>query len=338
MTTNDVDSPHRRLTTTRMRRLKAGAVAIIAAFTLSACGSSDGYIDAWWDNGDPIYAPVKADLFDEDLVPTCSAPTAGNGFESRARPYSNTGGLVNLFLFEVQNSEPDPNAVLTGLTAREEQRERTRRERLQGSLETMYQMTHPDFDAKFGITTADDMAAVKAELAKHLADLDQSVAPIHSYVERGRRWLETPDGRLTLSTVTSVADFIEENNLPLQFEGLKFDYLRAVDDDGTEYLMVTDKETAQTRLYAGNEVIDVDESSELFIRYEILLPGFGTNPSATITLVNDQCPPYFGDAAARFWIYDYELLFPAEVGPIDLGFGGSEDDEATDDEEAAVDA
>lgn len=351
MTTDDVASTHRHLTSPRHRRFRAGAVALIAALSLSACASAEGYIDAWWDNGDPIYAPVKATLFDEEGVPTCSAATAGNGFESRARPYSNTGGLVNLFLFEVQNTEPDPDERLTGLTPAQEERERTRRERLQGSLETMYQMTHPDFDAKYDIESAEDMASIKEELADHLEDIDQEVAPIYTYVNRGSRWLETPDGRLTLSNVSNVELFLEENDIPLEFDGLNFDYLRAVDDAGTEYLMVTDKATSQTRLHTSEDVIDVDESSELFIRYEVLLPEFGENPSATITVVNDQCPPYFGDPAARYWIYDYELLNPVEIGPIDLGFGGSDDDEAEDpaaeevpedepatDEEAAADA
>lgn len=344
MTTDDVASTYRHVTGTRSRRLKAGALSVIAALTLAACGSSDGYIDAWWDNGDPIYAPVKANLFDEELTPTCTSPVAGYGFESRARAYSNTGGLVNLFLFEIQNAEPDPNETLTGLTPREEERERTRRERLQGSLETMYQMTHPDFDARYGISSAEDMASLKEELADHLEDLDQSVAPIHTYVSRGSRWLETPDGRLTVSNVSGVEQFLIDNNIPLEFDGLNFEYLRAIDEDGTEYLMVTDKETFTTRLHAGEEVIDVDENSEFFIRYEVLLPGFGENPSATITLVNDQCPPYFGDPASRYWVYDYELLNPTELGTIDLGFGGSDDDEeatdegATDGEEEATDA
>lgn len=320
MTTEDVVSTRTSAHGARARRLKAGGAALVGALTLAACGVPDGYVDGYWDNGDPIYAPGKVALFDEDTVPICDSPWSGNGFESRARAYASNGGVVNLFLFEVFNEEPDPNEPLVGFESeRDEERERTRRERMQGSLETLYQYTHPDFDAEFGVSEPADMEPIKDELADHLSEMDLDYAPVHSYVEIGDRWLETPDERFTVNRIPDVAGFIEENNINTTFDGLNYNYLRAQTSDGTVFMLTEDKETGERLLLSETEEpIALDESSEYFETYEVIVGDTGGEPSAIITVVNDQCPPSGGDPTARFWIYDYELLFPEEVEPIVL--------------------
>jgi hypothetical protein len=317
MTTEDVVSAHTSAKTQVRRGVRIGAVAVVATLALSACSGQSGYVDGWWGNGDPIYAPFKADLFDEEGVPVCTTPTAGANFESRARAYSETGGLANLFLFEVMNDEPDPDEPLTGLTETEERNERTRRERLQNSLDTMYQMTHPRFDEANGISEADDLGGIKDELQSHLEGLGVD-APIYTYLTRAERWLETEDSRLSINRIPNVEEYIELNNIPHVFQGLAFSYDRATDRDGDEYLLVTDRETGEAVLMTSDEEVPLNEEAELFEQFEIDLTLTGGEPHATVTLVNDQCPAYFGSPTSRFWIFDFELLFPEEPEAIIL--------------------
>src|SRR5690606_1577359 len=153
---------------------RAATIAVVSAFVLAACSSPSGYIDGWWDNGDPIYAPLKADLFDENGVAKCETPTSEGAFETRARSFTTTGGILNASLYEVISDEPDPIDVSAcgGLTPAEEARERTRRERRLGSLAAMYQLPHPDFDSRNGVDAPDDMAPIKEDLRDHFPDLE----------------------------------------------------------------------------------------------------------------------------------------------------------------------
>ena len=90
-----------------------GLVAGVAALTLAGCGSGDTFIDGWWDNGDPVLVPSKSTLFDADGKPLCNAPMQYPQVETRSRSYTETGGVVNAFLFEITNPETDPATAST---------------------------------------------------------------------------------------------------------------------------------------------------------------------------------------------------------------------------------
>lgn len=321
MTTKDVVSTHASASVNKRRGVKAAAVTIAAAFTLAACGApADHYVDGWWDNGDPIYAPEKQLLFDEDGEATCDFPTVARQFESRARSFAETGGLVNLFLFEILNEELDPAAISRDdfESNQDYNRERRNRERGQDSLGTIYQMTHPDFDANNGISGPEDLAAIKEELRNHLDGLER---PVTQFIFTGDRWLETPHGRYTVRRVSFVEGFIEDNNIPHRFQGLANEYASAQLPTGEMYLMITERETGTTVLLSEDEEIELGEESELFIQFKIDLSDFpaqANDPHAIITLANDQCPAVDDQAAARYWIYDYELFFPVEREPIEI--------------------
>src|SRR6187551_773432 len=143
-----VDLARRGPATRRTRALtQASGVAVAAMLVLAGCqtaGTPGGYIDAYYDNGDPIFSPLKDTLFDADGAPLCNASVYQGSLESRFRPFSDNGGLMNSFLFEVVNNEQDPNAprgeldIPSSLT--EEQYRETLTRQL-GSLDRMYQLT-----------------------------------------------------------------------------------------------------------------------------------------------------------------------------------------------------
>ena len=320
MTTNDVVSPEGRATRQVRRAVTLGAVAAMSAMALVACSpGEDVYVDGWWDNGDVLYAPVKSTLFDEEGVPRCDTPTVEGLIESRARAFSENGGVSTLFMFEIINPELDPNEELTGFSsARDEEKERTERERRLNSLDQMYQWTHPDFDAKYGISEPADLADVKAEIRDHLDELEE---PVYAFMKPGTQWIQAPEGRFSLTRISDVVGYLEQSSLDFEFDGLNFRYQRAIGPNGDEYLLFVDRESGESALYNvtnQDDKIELDENAELFEQYDVFMPDTPDEPSLELTLVNDQCPPSFGANVARYWVYDYELFYPEPFEPVEL--------------------
>jgi len=309
MTNDDTGASARRRWTMAAR---AGAISAVAMLTLAACSSSgDGYVDAWFRNGDPIYAPLKEDLF-EDGQPVCSEPIAWKRIETRGRSFSSTGGLVTAWLFEVMNPETDPANATS-------ESDEAKLERALGSTDRMFQWTDPAFDAENGIGGPEDLDALKAEWQEHLEGMGTE-APFDEYARPGDSWLVTPDTTYTIRRITDVEGFIEDNELSARFNGLVYDYAGALDrDTGVEYLMETNKETGETRLLGTDEELAIEEGSELFNEYEIdLSVGFPDDPEASLVLANDQCPAIDGVQGSRYWVYDFEMLESTESEPVDL--------------------
>src|SRR6188768_1705869 len=109
-----VDLARRGPATRRTRALtQASGVAVAAMLVLAGCqtaGTPGGYIDAYYDNGDPIFSPLKDTLFDADGAPLGNASVYHQSPQTRRRPFTADGGLMNSFLFEVGSNEQDPNA------------------------------------------------------------------------------------------------------------------------------------------------------------------------------------------------------------------------------------
>jgi hypothetical protein len=307
MTTEGVVSS-RRFGRKTARTFAYGLIAGTAAITLAGCASGDTFIDGWWDNGDPIFVPTKATLFDAEGVPLCDAPTAFGQVETRSRAYGETGGVVNSFLFEITNPETDPSTAA-------DRKERNKLEVLQNSPEAMYQLTFPAFDAERGITDSSGMRDVKTELQEHLPDL-LTEGVVTDYVKIDDQWIEGPQGYFSVRRADDPEGYIEESGIPIRFEGLKNQYFIATKDDGTEYLLVRVKETGlSTLMRAGEEDIPLDESTESFTRYLVENDVTGVRPDMELTIVNDQCVPSGTAQVARYWVYDYELLDGTEQGP-----------------------
>lgn len=311
MTTDDAVS-----TTHAVRRwgtsVRYAALGSVVAVALAGCGASSGVIDGWWDNGDPILVPAKESLFDEEGVPLCSTPTAFGTVESRSRSFSNAGGVINAFLFEVVNPETDPDTA-------ENPAERRKLEELQRSPEAMYQLTWPGFDVEHGISEPGDMRAIKDEFIEELPGLGVD-EPLPNYVSLDNQWIDGPTGYYSVIRAANPEEFIEENGINTSFNGVANTYWVATRDDGEQFLLVRNKETgAAVLMQGGAEDLVLDEATESFSKYLIELePSTGVNPDASITLVNDQCRPVDGSNAARFWVYDYEMLNGTEQAPVDL--------------------
>ncbi|WP_297081793.1 hypothetical protein [uncultured Demequina sp.] len=294
------------------RAARIAAVGAVTAITLTACsGSGDGYVDAYFRNGDPIYAPLKENLF-EDGTPVCSEPIVWKRIETRGRSFSSTGGLVTAWLFEVMNTETDPSTATS-------ESDELKLERALGSADRMYQWTDPAYDAEYGISGPEDLDALKAEWQEHLEGLGTE-APLDQYARPGDSWLVTPETTYSIRRITDVEGFIEDNELSVRFNGLAYDYAGAMDrDTGVEYLMETNRETGETRLLGPDEELAIEEGSELFNEYEIdLSVGFPDEPEASLVLANDQCPAIGGVQGSRYWVYDFEMIESTESEPVDL--------------------
>jgi hypothetical protein len=304
------------VSSTRINRKRArgagyGLLAGVAAIVLAGCSSGETYIDGWWDNGDPVLVPAKSTLFDADGVPLCDTPTAFGQVETRSRAYSENGGVVNAFLFEITNPETDPATATSP-------KERKKLEVLQQSTEAMYQLTFPAFDKAHNITGPDDMRAVKTELQQHLPDL-LTEGQVTDYVKIDDQWIEGPEGHFSVRRADDPEGYIKDNKINTTFNGIQNQYFIATNDDGTEYLLVRNKDTGvSTLMRSGEADVTLDESTESFTRYFIENDIGGVNPDATLTLVNDQCLPKDGKQVARYWVYDYELLNGEEPAPVDL--------------------
>jgi len=313
MANEHVASTTGRRSRPRGTRGRLAAIAGVATIVLAGCSAHQGYVDGWWDNGDPIYAPLKSTLFDENGVPTCDTPTAFGTFETRARAFTTNGGTINALLFEVTNPETDPSTASKPAA-------RKKLERLQGSLDTIYQLTFPTFDKKYAISSADDMAEIKQDLADHLPGL-LTEGQFSDYVKLDTQWIDGPNGYFTVKRANDAEGFITDNKIKTTFNGLANTYYIAQNrDNGDQYLMVTDKNTGESVLMSSGDDFALDSSTELFSKYlvELQVSPPGVKPDASITLVNDQCLPKGGENAARYWVYDYELLDGTEPAPVVL--------------------
>lgn len=329
-----VDEARRSPAARRTRAQKTlGAVALTAALVLAGCssaGPADGYIEAYYDNGDPIRSPVKANLFDEAGDALCETPIYQNKLETRFRPFSDTGGVINAFLFEVTNNELDPDAPISELSVpagMSESQYRTLLRRQQGSLERMYELTHPVlFDAEKGINGPEDMESVKQDLRQRFPELAPSEGRVAvvPFVRVGDSWIESPDGRYDVRRVGDVPLFMDTLGIKdVEYNGLQYDYSAAV-KDGEEFLMIRDRETGAVTLVNSSGVADLDEIQQ-FQQYGIMLEvGVFDSVAAIMTLQSDGCPAVDGKNFVRWWIADIEEVEPVIV-------------EDEDEEEPAVD-
>jgi len=310
--TTDVAESNTRKARRLGRSARFAVLGSVAVLALAGCGAAEGVNDGWWDNGDPILVPAKASLFDADSVPLCSIPTLFGTVETRSRSFSETGGVVNAWLFEVTNPETDPSTA-------EDRQERLELEALAQSPQAMYELTWPGFDEKYGIASAEDMRKIKDEFIEHLPGIGVD-EPLVNYVDLDNQWIDGPAGYFSVVRSADPEAFISENNIDTSFNGVANTYWTATRDDGAQFLLVRNKLSGEAVLMNGvDEDVVLDEATESFSRYLIELePGTGINPDASITLVNDQCQPADKSNVARFWVYDYELMNGEEAGPVVL--------------------
>lgn len=336
-----VDHARRGTAARRKRALAAMAgLALSSALVLTGCaaaGPADGYIEAYYDNGLPIRSPLKSTLFDENGEALCETPIYENRIETRFRAFTDNGGLINAFLFEVLNNEQDPDAPLGELDIPSNQNEAQYRENLRralGSLERMYQLTHPVlFDQERGITGPDDMAPIKEQLRRDLPALVNREAAVTQFIVPGNSWIETEKGRYEVRKVGDVELFMETLGIVgVRYDGLNNDYFSATNADG-EYLMVRSRESGAVSLYNARGVVDIEEI-EQYQQYNVLAePGVRESTRARITLQNDGCPQHGDTNFARWWITDIDAVAPVVEDPWATN---DDEDEAAD--ETAEDA
>ena len=316
---------------------KAGLTALAAgvAVALTACGPSyETYVEGYWDNGDEFLAPAKSELFDADGVPTCEYPIRYNYFESRSRPQY----LINALLFEIQNPETDPATIersdYSSDAGYEDAVESL--ERLQNSDEILFQYTHPVFfDAERGIESAEDLNAVKAELADHLSDLGTyPELNVTDYYTIGSEYIVTDQGEYDVRRLVDPEGYLEEVGFTESFNGLRYSYQVATDFE-TEFLLVRDKEEGTVRLFEGNEQLDLS-GVLFFTEIDVNLPylsadeleadraayeadeansapyevAYPDGPDAQILLASDGCGRIGTTDYARYYLADYTLLSP----------------------------
>lgn len=334
-----VDQARRGPAARRMRVLTVmSTVAVSATLLLTGCttaGPPDGYIDAYYDNGDPIFSPLKDTLFDAEGAPLCATPIYQNRLETRFRSFSDNGGVMNTFLFEVKNNEQSPDAPLGELdipSSLNEAQYRAALERQLGSLPRMYQLTQPFlFDPEFGIESADDMAAIKDELRAALPELLAGSAPVPQFVSVGDSWIESSAGRFEVGKIGNVETYMETLGITgVPYDGLNNDYFSAM-KDGDQFLMIRERASGTVTLVNSNGEVDIDEIQQ-FQKYGALQqPGVPESAVAEFTLQNDGCPQGGGTNFARWWITNIEFVEPASPGfpeePSDDPLGTGDDEE-----------
>jgi hypothetical protein len=331
----------RRGTAARRKRALAqmAGVALSSVLILAGCASAgpdDGYIEAYYDNGLPIRSPLKSTLFDENGEALCSTPIYQNRIETRFRPFTDNGGLMNAFLFEILNNEKDPDGPIADGEVPSNQTEAVYRENLRralGSLDRMYQLTHPVlFDAERGIDGPEDLADIKQELRADLPSLVNREAAITQFVSPGKSWIETELGRYDVRKVGDVEAYMETLGVVgVRYDGLNNDYFAATNSDG-EYLMVRSRESGLVTLYNARGTVDVEEI-EQFQQFNILAtPGAPDSTRARVTLQNDGCPQHGDTNFARWWIADLDFVAPVAEDP--WGTDDDDEEEAADEEAA----
>lgn len=311
-----VETARRSPAARRMRAFtQLSAVALTSALALTGCataGHPGGYIDMYFDNGDPIYSPHKAELFDEQGEALCNTPIYLGRLESRTRPFSDTGGLLNSFLWELSNPniDPDtPNLEVPSGTTDKEYRELLRRR--QGGLERMYELTHPHFDEVNGVSGPDDMEAIRVELATLFPAIANSEAPAARFITPGSSWIETDKGRFDTRRPGDVELYMETIGVTgVEFNGLENDYYAASGEAG-EFLIEINRESGEFRFVGAGGEFEV-EHMEFFQQLGIM-QTFGQTESVAVvmTVVNDGCPAAGGQQASRWWIYEIQEVEPA---------------------------
>jgi hypothetical protein len=316
MMTNDVTPTRARLDAPRRiargtRAASVGAFGLAISLVLTGCGGQpEGtYIEGYWDNGDPFYAPSKTALFDENGVPTCAFPVKYNLFESRA-----TGiGLAKGVAFEVMNPESDPNGFLDPAdfpTTEEQATERLRRERALNSLDVLWEYTHPQFDADNGIETPEDLAPMKAELQEHLYGLGKD-APFLDFLELKEVYFMSDVGEFIVERLGNPGKYLTDNGIPIEFDGFNNEYYSAT-TGGVEYLLVKEKETGDTSLWQGDQQSEVGDAI-WYARIEVkssLSALHETPVMAEFLVQSDGCPDKDDRAYQRYYLRSYELLYP----------------------------
>lgn len=312
-----VETARRSPAARRMRALtQMSAVTLTAALAMTGCamaGTPGGYVDLYFDNGNPIYSPRKADLFDEAGTPLCEASLYLGRLESRVRPFSDTGGLLNSFLWELSNPNIDPDTPLASLDVPSGTNEAAYRETLRrraGGLERMYELTHPTkFDAERGIESPEDMAAIRDELARRLPALAAGTAPSARFITPGASWIETDIGRFETRRPGDVELFIDTVGANVPFNGLENDYLAAT-RDGEEFVLVRSRLDGEVNLYnaAGELRLETIEQYQEFGIMQTV--GVTDSVAAVITVFNDGCVAIDDRQAARWWIIDIQNATP----------------------------
>ncbi len=312
--TNDVTPVAGTGAPKRARRLGRvawlGAVSLTAGLVLSGCTSSEGmYIEGWWDNGDPFYAPSKTALFDENGDPTCAYPIKYNQFESRSQAMS----LAKAVSFEIMNPETPVDAYMDPdefPTEEDRAKERLRRERALDSVGILWEYTHPAFDEQYGIETPDDLTPIKEELMDYLYGLGRD-APFTDYLDLKKTYFVSERGTFTVTRLNTVEAYLEANDVPLEFRGLVNEYYIASSEDGEEYLLVKRQSTGAITLWQGPERSQLTDAvwyAEIDVKKALDTPSGLAPIVAEYTLQTDGCPDVGGVAYQRFYLRSYTLI------------------------------
>lgn len=282
-----------------------GALGIATTLALSACKPGyDFYVDGYWNNGDGVIAPAKSELFAADGTPTCAFPVKYNLFETR----STSTNLARGVLFEINNTEPDPDEVLNVVdfpTEEDRATEKLRREHMQNSLDTLFQFTHPAFDAENGIAEPGDLAAFKAKWTSILYSVARK-APATDYMKVVETYVENEDGIYIIKRLSNPKDYITSHAIPIEFLGLRETYFSAT-IEGDEFLMVRDNETGATVLWKGDQSAPL-EGYISYARIDVTLNPVTPPYVAELLIQSDGCPEVKGKVYERYYLRDiYEV-------------------------------
>lgn len=317
--TNDLTSAGKTADAPRVVRragLATGITALGLTFglTLAGCApSGEGmYIEGWWDNGDPFYAPSRTVLFDFEGNPTCEYPVKYLGFESRSNPLS----LARAVSFEIMNPDLDPDTSYYDPnefpTEKDRAKEYQRRERAQGSLDLLWEYTHPQLDAALGIEGPEDLQSIKDELKDELYGLGKD-APYVDYLEVSKTYFVSSIGTFDVVRTYDVEEYLDEHDIPLRFKGLEFEYYTISSDEGEEYLLVKEKATGTTDLWQGDQKSELTDAvwfSVVEVKTALDTPSGEAPAVAEFTFQSDGCPDQGGVAYQRFFLRSYTLLEP----------------------------
>lgn len=303
------------------RAVGVGALSLILSLALVGCSSQPKgtYIEGWWDNGDPFYAPSKSVLFDENGVPTCEFPVKYSQFETRSDAVDLARGVA----FEIMNPELDPNGVLDSAdfpTAADQANERLRRERALGSLDILWQYTHPLFDAENGIDSPAKLAPIKAKLQKALFGLGREGMLI-DYLEIAEVYFVSETGTFVVERLADADTYFADHGIPLVFDGFKNEYYVAT-SGADEYVLVVGKETGAHTMWMGDQSSELGQAvwfSKINVRTSINAALEKPPVKAEFLVQSDGCPDQDGHAYMRYYLRSFTLLDPT----VDQSGGGA---------------
>jgi hypothetical protein len=312
--TNDVTPVAGTGAPKRARRLGRvaclGAISLTAGLVLSGCTSSEGmYIEGWWDNGDPFYAPSKTVLFDENGDPTCAYPVKYNQFESRSAAMT----LAKAVSFEIMNPETPVDAYMDPddfPTEEDQAKEALRRERALNSVGILWEYTHPAFDEQYGIEGPDDLTPIKEELMDYLYGLGKD-APFIEYMDLTSNYFVSERGTFTVTRLNAVEAYLEANDVPLEFRGLVNEYYIAISEEGEEYLLVKRQSTGSISMWQGPERSDLTDAvwyATIDVTKALDTPSGLAPVVMQYTLQTDGCPDKGGQGYQRYYLRDYRLI------------------------------